>query len=149
MPYKDPEERRAYNQTASGKKTTRISKWKYQGIIVKDNNWDTFYEYVLSIDDCQICKKNLTIDKKTTHSTRVVDHDHNINERENVRAICCHACNSNDRMDNTSGEPNIYYHKQNDCWQFEKKIQGKYYSKSGFKTKQEAIDYKFEFLANL
>ena len=117
MPYKDPEERRAYNKTASGKKQP---------------------EYL-----------NLTIDKKTTHSTRVVDHDHNINERENVRAICCHACNSNDRMDNTSGEPNIYYHKQNDCWQFEKKIQGKYYSKSGFKTKQEAIDYKFEFLANL
>ena len=125
-------------------KKKRKADWKDQGIIIK--NFDEFYEKFLSTTHCEICKKKLTVDKKTTHSTRVVDHDHAITDKENVRYICCHACNSNDRSDNTSGIPNIYYHKQNECWRFQKRIQGKKYSKSGFKTIEEAIEYKAKFM---
>ena len=129
--------------------SNRISRWKRRGIIVKDNKWDTFYNLFLSTTDCEICKKALTTDKKNTHSTRMVDHDHNINDRENVRSICCHACNSNDKSNNTSGEPNIDYEQRSETWRFQKQIQGKRCRKSGFKTIEEAIDYKKQFLDSL
>ena len=148
---KTKEERAAkqkeYYQTPAGKKSTRTSKWKAQGIIIK--NVDEFYDLFLSTLHCQICKKELTVDKKTTHSTRCVDHNHNINDRENVRYICCNACNSNDNSRNTSGEPNISYHKKTKIWRFDKIIKGKRYTKSGFKTKEEAIAYKKEFICRL
>jgi len=132
-----------YRQTPAGKKTQKKKNWKKQGIIIDD--FDKFYDLFLSITQCQICKKKLTIDKKMTHSTKCVDHDHNINDRENVRYICCNACNANDNSRNTSGEPNICYLKR-DKWRFEKIIKGKRYAKTGFKTKQEAIHYKYSFL---
>jgi len=136
-----------YNQTPNGKKCMRIGKWKQQGIII--NDVDKFYDLFLSTSHCEICKKELTVDKRTTHSTRCVDHDHNINDRENVRYICCHACNSNDNSRNTSGEPNIFIVKSIGTWRFEKSIQGKKYCKYGFKTKEEAIAYKKEFICQL
>ena len=147
MPYKDPEERKAYKQSPKGKKANRKSNWKQQGIIIK--NFDEFYDLFLSTTHCQICQKKLTVDKKTTHSTRCVDHDHNITDGPNVRYICCHACNANDRSDNTSGEPNISYHKRDKLWCFEKTIKGKKYNSPGFKTKEQAIHYKYSVLHKL
>ena len=151
MPYKTKEERRSklkeYYQTPKGKKSNRKAAWKKQGIIINDD--DKFYEKFLSTTHCQICKKKLTIDTKTTHSTKCVDHDHAITDKENVRYICCNACNANDKSTNTSGIPNIHYRKQTECWRFEKRIQGKRYNKSGFKTIEEAIHYKYSFLHKL
>ena len=145
------EEKAAYNkkyyQTPAGIKSNRKTTWKYQGIIFDDV--DEFYEKFLSTTHCEICKKKLTVDKRNTHSTRCVDHDHNITDKENVRYICCNACNSNDKTNNTTGEPNISYHKRDKLWQFEKRIKGKKYYKSGFKTKEEAIHYKYSFLHKL
>tara|TARA_R110001606_G_scaffold379930_1_gene540180 strand:- start:64 stop:582 length:519 start_codon:yes stop_codon:yes gene_type:complete len=131
------------------RKSNRISQWKCQGIIVKGNNWDTFYDYALSITHCQKCPKKLTNDKRNTHSTRMVDHDHNISDRENFRYICCNACNNIDKSTNTSGIPNVFYRNDNESWCFQKMIQGKTYRKSGFKTIEEAIDYKLNFLLKL
>ena len=144
------EEKKAYDKeyakTPAGKKSRRIASWKRQGIIVED--WDKFHELFLSVTNCQICQKELTEDRYTTHSTRAPHHDHNILDKPNVIAICCQACNANDRSDNTSGEPNIYYIKSTDNWCFQKKFQGKQYYKGGFKTKEEAINYKKDFLAS-
>ena len=140
---------KTYNQTSTGKKTKRISNWKKRGILVESNNYDKFYDVYLKITNCQLCEKILTTDKYHTHSTRCVDHDHLINDKPNVRAICCHACNVNDKLNNTSGEPNIHYHKNNNNWAFKQIIQGKKYAKAGFKTKAEAIQYKYQFLSTL
>ena len=144
------EEKEAYNkayaQTPAGKKSMRIAKWKSRGIIVEGNDYDYFYDLFLSVTNCHLCKKELTTDRYTTHSTRCPHHDHNIKDRPNVIAICCNACNVNDRSTNTSGEPNIYNDKRRGTWYFRKLIQGKIYSKYGFKTKEEAIDYKLNFL---
>jgi len=139
-------QKKAYNQSPEGKKAQKKGKWKYHGIIIK--NFDEFYEKFLSTTHCQICKKKLTIDKYNTHSTKCVDHDHNINDRENVRYICCNACNSNDRTDNTSGVPNIYYHKLSDKWYFRKIIKGTRHISPLFKTKEEAVDYKNHFVVD-
>ena len=138
---------KAYNQSAFGKKSARISQWKTGGIIVDDDDWGYFYDYVLSVTHCQQCNKELTSGQRhTTHSTRCVDHDHAIIGRPNVRMICCNNCNVIDKSNNTSGEPNVIYHKTNDTWVFSKNIEGKRYRKAGFKTKQSAIDYKLNFL---
>jgi len=139
---------KAYRQSPVAKKSNRICVWKRRGIIVEENDWNYFYDLFLSTTNCQNCSKELTTGKRS-HSTKCVDHDHNINDKPNVRMICCHACNANDNCKNTSGEPNIRYRKDANCWRFEKIIQGKRYNKTGFKTKQEAIDYKLNFLANL
>ena len=152
MPYTKEERSiydKAYGQTPNGKKLGRIGNWKNQGIIVEDNDYNKFYNSFLLVTHCELCKKELTIDRQNTHSTRCVDHNHAINDRPNIRAICCNACNTNDNSRNTSGEPNIYYNKNRKSWCFTKIIQGKKYSKSGFKTKQAAVDYKYEFLANI
>jgi len=138
---------REYGKTPIAKKIKKIGCWKSRGIIVEENDWDYFHDLYLSITNCQKCKKELTTGKRT-HSTKCVDHDHNINDKPNVRMICCTACNLNDNSRNTSGEPNIYYFKPSKCWRFKKRIQGKNYCKTGFKTKQEAIDYKLNFLAS-
>ena len=141
------QKQKAYRQTPAGKKTRRISKWKLRGIIVEENNWDYFYDLYLSITNCQLCKKELTTGKRS-HSTKCADHDHNITDRPNVRGIICHACNVNDNTSNTSGESNIYYNKQRNSWYFKKVIEGKTNFKTNFKTKEEAINYKRDFLAS-
>ena len=150
---KNKERRKAkmkeYNQTPAGIKLNRIRRWKWQGIIVPDNNYDKFYdERFITTSHCELCQKELTEDKRNTHSTRCPHHDHNILDKPNVIAICCQACNLNYKSTNTSGEPNISYCKTHKLWRFEKIIQGKRYTKTGFKTKEEAINYKKDFLAS-
>ena len=147
------EERRAKdrerNQTPSRKKNNKISQWKRQGIIVEGNDWKWFWEIVIATTHCQKCGKELTVDRQNTHSTRVVDHDHSIKNKPNVKYVCCHACNLNDRIDNTSGESNIGYRKDTNCWEFKKIIHGRRYCKCGFETFEEAVEYKKQFLENL
>ena len=150
---KTKEEKKAYlkeyNQTPAGIKSARITRWKRVVIIVPDNDWDKFYDFYLSVTHCQLCQKELTTDRYSTHSTRVPHHDHNILDKPNVIAICCQACNSNDRNDNSSGEPNISYRKAKKRWVFQKMIKGKSYTKADFKTKEEAIRYKHLYLCHL
>mgnify|MGYP003143077991 CR=1 FL=1 len=138
---------KAWRQTPIGKKASRKNGWRRAGIIVDNNDYDTFYDHVLSITNCQLCNKELTYGKKSTHSTRCVDHDHGITDRPNVRAICCHTCNLNDQSSNKSGEPNIFYNKANKNWAFSKTTDGKKYYKSGFKTFALAVQYKYKYLS--
>ena len=140
---------RAQKKTPAGRKVSRISDWKRHGVIVENDDWVSFYEIVIATTHCQKCGKELTVDRHPNHSTRCVDHDHAINNKPNVRYICCNACNVNDNSRNTSGEPNIYYIKREKCWAFQKRIHGRQYNKSGFKTIEDAIEYKKQFLENL
>ena len=149
MPLKDPIARalasKEYAQTPERKKQQRIKSWKKQGIIVED--WNTFYDSVLSTTHCEVCMKELTIDRYPTPSRKCVDHNHNINNKPNVRAICCQSCNcGSDRANNKSGEAYIYWNQSNSSWRFAKKTKTSNFSKSGFKTIQEAIKYKNQFL---
>jgi len=133
---------RAYRQTPRGKKRGRIGKWRQRGIISAD--WDATHEYFMSTTHCEKCSVLLTIDKRITRTTKCLDHDHTIKDRVNIRAVLCHACNMNDRCDNTSGVPNINYMKVRDLWKYEKKVNGVRHQKY-FKTKEDAIRYKYEY----
>ena len=133
---------RAYQQTPAGQKSKRISNWKQQGI--KCDNWDAFYERFMSTTHCEKCDVELTGGKPMTRTTKCVDHDHDIKDRENVRAILCHACNANDRCDNTSGVPNVSYMKRDDTWRYKKDVDCDTHQKY-FKTKKDAIRYKYHY----
>ena len=130
---------RAYGQTPAGVKSKRISQWKRQGIISDD--YDALHDRFMATTHCEKCSVLLTAGLSRTG--KCLDHDHSINDRENFRAVLCSACNLNDQCTNTSGVPNVHYCKANG-WKYKKTvnrvIQQKY-----FKTKEEAICYKYEY----
>ena len=80
-----------YKQSEAGKKSTRICDWKRYGIITDD--YDALYEKYLNTKNCELCNVVLTTDKRNTKTTRCLDHDHDITDRDNVRNIICHSCN--------------------------------------------------------
>ncbi len=135
MPYKDL-------QSPAAKKSKRISRWKARGIICDD--WDALYERYLSTTHCEKCDVELTGSNPRTRTSKCVDHDHSIKDRENVRGILCNACNLNDRCNNTSGVPNVSYDKRDDYWRYQKTVNDDKHVKT-FKTKEEAIRYKYIF----
>ena len=89
---KAKQKEREYRQTEAGKKSARIRQWKYKGIITED--YDTLYEKYLNTKNCELCSVVLTTSRYTTKTTRCLDHDHDITDRDNVRNIVCHSCNS-------------------------------------------------------
>ena len=78
-------------KTPKGKKSHRIAQWKYQGIITDD--YDALYHHYLKTAYCDACKVELTYDRRTTATTKCVDHDHTITDRPNFRNILCNLCN--------------------------------------------------------
>ena len=134
--------KRVYSQSPAGKKTSRIHQWKHLGIISDD--WDALYERFMSTTHCEKCSVLLTEGRSRTG--KCIDHDHSIKDRPNVRAVLCRTCNSNDRCDNRSGVPNVCYIKRDDMWKYQKTVNGEKHQKY-FKTKEEAIRYKYEYEA--
>ncbi len=81
-----------YRQTEKAIKDRRITNWKKGGIIFSD--FDLLYDIFISTTHCELCNVKLTEDKLRTKTTRCLDHDHSINDCENVRNIVCQSCNS-------------------------------------------------------
>jgi type IV secretory pathway VirB4 component len=89
------EDKKQYYQTDQGIKSHRIGNWKQSGLIC--DNYDELYNHYLKTAYCDACKVELTYDKKTTATTKCMDHCH---ETGLFRNILCHRCNSKRRQDN-------------------------------------------------
>ncbi len=70
-------------------KNTRKARWKYNGLNME--NFEEIYKRYLSTTHCDLCKVELTEDKRMTKTTRVMDHSHITGE---FRNILCQSCNS-------------------------------------------------------
>jgi len=80
-----------YSKTENCKKIKRINKWKKRGVIY--HNYDFLYNIYINTIYCDDCHCILTEDKYNKSTTRCLDHDHKINDDENVRGVVCNACN--------------------------------------------------------
>ena len=137
-----------YKQTEQAKKLRRFRDWRNRGIIFYD--FELLYEIYLEATNCDFCKCELNTSNKTT---KCLDHDHDIVDDENVRAILCFNCNVKDvyndnkplKKNNTSGETNIRYNKRQELWIFEITINKKPFRKY-FKKLEDAIQFKKDYL---
>ena len=144
---KQKESVKKYAKSPKGIKANRIKHWKAQGIIVED--WHKFYDYYLSITNCEKCDKLLTSGReKFQNTTKCADHDHTINDRPNFRQILCNSCNSEDKSNNTSGTPNIIRDNRNGKWYFQKMFNKVRITSPRFKTIDEAIKFKLNYLSS-
>ena len=100
-----------------------------------DDDYREVYDRWEGSFECEKCGHDYSYWKKC------MDHSHFTGA---FRAILCQACNLNDKVTNTSGYPNIYYHINERLWTYEKTIR-KVRHKKRFKTKKQAINYKMEF----
>tara|TARA_R110000796_G_C14329719_1_gene408961 strand:- start:90 stop:611 length:522 start_codon:yes stop_codon:yes gene_type:complete len=78
-----------YRQTPKAKKCHTITSWKYQGIITDD--YDSIYELYMEQNHCWNCEKEFT-----SSQDRQLDHNHLINDCDNIRGILCRTCNTKD-----------------------------------------------------
>ena len=92
MPYKKYQDginkMKEYRKTPQGKKSNRISQWKFKGIIFHD--YDILYDIYMNTTHCNKCKCELN---KCERSRKCMDHDHSITDTNNVRNIICNSCN--------------------------------------------------------
>ncbi len=73
----------------------KISSWKYQGMILKENeDWESIYIEYLITENCENCNCILTKDKVNTSTMKCLDHDH---ETGFIRGIICQSCNVRDK----------------------------------------------------
>ena len=91
---KNKENIKQYRNSKHNKKSKTISQWRYRGILCFDYN--LLYDIFLSTTRCEFCKVELTTGRYNTSTTKCLDHDHNINDKFNIRGILCVSCNTRD-----------------------------------------------------
>ena len=131
-----------YQKSPHGKKVRLIGQWKRRGLISDD--YEKIHNIYLSSTNCNIC--NIIFDETNNNNKKIMDHNHNNGE---YRQIICRQCNLNNYSLNKhtkTYDRGIQYYKLKNTWRYEKGINNKKYCSKSFKTKIEALCYKFIFL---
>ena len=131
-----------YDQTETGKKSHKISKWKRSGLIwTTQEEIDEIYNRYLNSKYCEIfvCSKEYTTDNK-----KCMDHEHLNGKYGPFRNILCNSCNSKMRDDNTSGIPGIRWCKKYKGWRYKIMINGETHHKYS-KDKDWLLEYKKDY----
>lgn len=80
--------RKDYLQRPNTKKIRKEATWKRQGIVPKDNNWDSVWDILKEQNNCcAICGKN----ENEFNRSLSLDHDHETGE---PREFLCNNCNT-------------------------------------------------------
>jgi len=124
-----------------------IKQWRKTGHFIPEGTEHAAYTRFRDTSHCEFCGWELVEGGKTKTNTKVRHHDHDIDKADNFIAVICNVCNMRERCSNTSGEPNIYYHKATGKWMFSIKYCGKNYSKSTFNTFEQVLSYKAAWFA--
>ena len=88
---KNKDKRKKYRESPNGKKSRRITKWKYQGVLCFD--WDLLHDLYNKTTHCEYCNCELY---GVGNNKKCLDHDHSINDKFNVRGVICQICNLKD-----------------------------------------------------
>ena len=127
-----------YNNSEDGKMRLKIGHWRHLGLVMDTyEDYVTIYYHWLCSTNCEKCNKEYT-----EKNFKCMYHDHNTGQYRN---ILCNRCNTNDRVDNTSGIPNVSWCKTNKKWVYAKLIINRKFHKKTFNTKEDAIKYKIEY----
>tara|TARA_R110000850_G_scaffold112810_2_gene227026 strand:- start:197 stop:688 length:492 start_codon:yes stop_codon:yes gene_type:complete len=123
---------KSYTQSDNGQKSTKLSCWKKRGL---KGDFEEIYQLYITTTHCDLCNKELTMDKKITPTRKCMDHCHQTLEFRNIVCVSCNNTKKEMYKNNTTGHKGIW--EVIDCG----RIRYRYKSKR-FKTLEEAVNYK-------
>jgi hypothetical protein len=124
------------------------AKWKYRGLILREcETYDNIYDKVYSTPNCELC--NISFENNTPE----MDHDHISGY---FRKVLCRSCNASYKQgpkksycNNKSGHRHIGYREKRGYYTVGKRVNGKILGSREFKSKVDAICYKFIMLLKI
>ena len=88
---KQNKKHKEWEQSPEGKKSRKIATWKQSGLKLFGYTYEEVYEYYLSIDNCEVCNKDISGYNKH------MDHCHDTGI---FRWVLCNSCNNHDNWMN-------------------------------------------------
>ena len=85
--------KKLYSQSEKGKRAIAIKNWKAKGVICE--NYAEMYERYINTNNCEYCDLAFKNSRD-----RHLDHNHSIQDKNNVRGILCRSCNLKDVLKN-------------------------------------------------
>tara|TARA_R110002126_G_scaffold222946_4_gene368028 strand:+ start:520 stop:969 length:450 start_codon:yes stop_codon:yes gene_type:complete len=126
-----------------------ITKWKARGLLLREGEtYENIYKKVYSSRNCDLC--DLIFD---TSNRPEMDHDHNTGY---FRKVLCRSCNASyligkkkSYKNNKTGHKHIGYREKRGYYTVSKSINGKRIFNREFKSKTDAICYKYIMLLKI